>query len=139
MAREVKSSARVVNAPIARGRYGDRMSNIRIAGQVEIKPGKLAEFMQIAARLIEISRTEPNTVGYEWYTADDKQFHVFERFTDSAALLVHMDNIMPDMERILGTCDLRRLVVYGDASPEVKHMFGGLGATFMTLRAGFHR
>jgi quercetin dioxygenase-like cupin family protein len=108
-----------------------------VLGQLEVKPGKLAEFRQVADQLVSISRAEPGTLGYEWYTADNHTFHVFERFASSEALLAHLGNLMPVMPSFLATADIRGMSVHGNSSPAVRDALGGFGARFMTQALGF--
>ena len=71
-------------------------------------------------------KNEVGTLNYEWAISDDqKSCHVYERYQNSAAVMVHLKSFgehfaAPLAE--LGT--ITRFVVYGAPSTQVKDVLG---------------
>lgn len=84
---------------------------------------------------------EPGATRYEWFIdPDGKTIHLYERFEDSAATMVHLGNFGAKFaERFLACVDPARMMVYGDPSAEVRDALAGFGAAHMTQFAGFAR
>jgi quinol monooxygenase YgiN len=83
--------------------------------------GKLEEFKRLSAECMEIVKAkDPGTLQYDTYFNDDEsEALVLERFTDSAALIKHGENLAHLMEAILatGTCYGELL---GEPSAEIR-------------------
>jgi quinol monooxygenase YgiN len=110
--------------------------------ELSVKDGQLDAFKALAREMSETTQAdEPGATHYEWYTNDDgKTVHVYERYADSAATMVHLGNFGAKFaERFMACVDLGRFMVYGDPSAEVRDALAGLGAAHMTQFAGFAR
>ena len=110
--------------------------------EMAIKDGELENFQTLKAEMIEATQSnEPDTLMYEWYVSDDeKQCHIYERYVDSAAVMVHLGNFGAKFaDRFLAALTPQKLTVYGDASDEVRGALAGLGAVHMHENGGFAR
>ncbi len=109
--------------------------------ELAVKDGQLDAFKALAQEMSEATQDEPGTSHYEWFIDDDgKNVHVYERYADSAATMVHLGNFGAKFaERFMACVDPTRFMVYGDPSAEVRGAVAGLGAAHMTQFAGFAR
>ena len=110
--------------------------------ELAVKDGHLDAFKALAQEMSEATQAgEPGATHYEWFIdADGKTIHVFERYADSAATMIHLGNFGTKFaERVLASVDPQRLMVYGDPSAEVREALAGFGAAHMTQFAGFAR
>ena len=65
---------------------------------------------------------------------------VVERYSDSAAALVHLGNFGEKFaDRFFAAFTPKRLVVYGPASDELRGALAGLGAEHLGYLIGFNR
>jgi quinol monooxygenase YgiN len=71
----------------------------------KIHEGKLEEFKRLSAQCMEIVRTkDTGTLQYEIYFSDDQsECIVLERYRDSDALIEHLEHIGDLMEAIVAT------------------------------------
>jgi quinol monooxygenase YgiN len=71
----------------------------------KIHEGKLEEFKRLSAQCMEIVRTkDTGTLQYEIYFSDDQsECIVLERYRDSDALVEHLEHIGDLMEAIVAT------------------------------------
>ncbi len=110
--------------------------------ELNVKDGQLDAFKALAREMSKATQAnEPGTSHYEWFAGDDgKTVHVYERYADSAATMVHLGTFGAKFaERFLACVDPARLMVYGDPSAEVRGALAGLGAAHMTQFDGFAR
>ncbi len=110
--------------------------------ELNVKDDQLDAFKALAREMSEATQAdEPGATHYEWFTNDDgRSVHIYERYADSAAAMVHLGNFGAKFaERFLACVDPVRLMVYGDPSAEVRGALAGLGAAHMTQFAGFAR
>ena len=116
--------------------------NVHWLLELAINDGELDNFQALRAEMIEATQSdEPGTLIYEWFvSADNKQCHVYERYVDSAAVMVHLGNFGAKFaDRFLAILTPERLTVYGDASEEVRGALAGFGAVHLSEEHGFAR
>ena len=84
---------------------------------------------------------EPNTMNYEWFLNGDKtECHLYERYTDSGAALIHLGTFMEKFaERFMAVFDAERVVLYGPASDELRSAMANFGAVEMAHIGGVKR
>ena len=59
--------------------------------ELAVKPGKLDNFLALTGEMVEATLEELDTLSYERFVTDDGKFvHVYERYADSAAALMHL-------------------------------------------------
>jgi len=110
--------------------------------ELDVKDGQLDAFKALAQEMSEATRAnEPGASHYEWFVSEDgKVVHIYERYVDSAATMIHLRNFGAKFaERFLACVDPTRMMVYGDPSAEVRGAVAGFGAAHMTQFVGFAR
>jgi quinol monooxygenase YgiN len=103
-------------------------SEIHGTARMVIREGKLEAFKRLAARCVEIVRTEDTgTLEYDLFlNADGTECFVHERFRDSAAGLEHMANIGVMMETLSEVCTITGEVC-GTPSPDLRKSLEAAG------------
>ncbi len=110
--------------------------------EMAIKPGELDNFKALMEEMVEATQsTQPDTTIYEWFYSDDgSACHIYERYADSAATMIHLAAFGENFaERFLAAADVARLVVYGNPNEEVRGAVGGFGAVIMEQLGGYAR
>lgn len=108
--------------------------------EVSILPGQLANFRAVAKDLIAATQLEPGALNYEWNLShDETSCHIYERYRDSAAFVVHGQTFGKFAERFLQACHPVRTDVYGSPNEEVKVALTDLQPTFYAPLGGFSR
>jgi quinol monooxygenase YgiN len=83
-----------------------------------VSSSDLAEFKKAAAHALEIARSEPGVLQYDWFFDDSQTVCVVqETYLDSEALLEHiaaMGEVLNTLSELGGGCELE---VFGDPSP----------------------
>src|ERR1700759_1198101 len=94
--------------------------------EVDIKPGKLIDFLSVAHDLMTTMDEEPGTLDYEYYLNDDKTVcHIHERYRDSAGLVTHASKFgLVYSERFMAACTPTRFIVYGEPNADSKSILG---------------
>jgi quinol monooxygenase YgiN len=115
--------------------------NVHWVIEVNIKDGQLDAFKALANEMSKATKAEDGTLAYEWYISDDgKHCHIYERYADSAAAMVHLANFGAKFaERFLACGEPGRFVVYGNANDDVRAGLAPMGAVHMSQIAGFVR
>lgn len=115
--------------------------NVHWVLEVAIKEGELDNFKAVMNDMVAGTQDEAGALIYEWFISDDeKSCHIYERYADSAATMVHLGNFGAKFaERFLTTADPTRFTVYGDPSGDVRDALAGFGAVHMAQIAGFTR
>jgi quinol monooxygenase YgiN len=63
---------------------------ITVRAELRVRPGRHAEFFELATALAEATTDEPGTLRYEWYSsADPAVFVVIEEYTGPDAAMAH--------------------------------------------------
>jgi quinol monooxygenase YgiN len=109
---------------------------------LQVKDGRSDELRALMAEMVEATqRDEPGTLNYEWHlTPDGSHCHLYERYTDSEAALVHMGNFGAKYAgRFFDILQAERFVVYGSPNEQVRGALGAMGAVITTPVAGFAR
>ena len=118
------------------------MSHVAWMLELEVQGGRDAQFRDLMAEMVKATEeNEPGTLDYEWsVSADGRQCHIFERYVDSAAAMVHARTFGAKYaERFLGCLKPTRMHLYGTPSAEVREALAGLGPVHMAPALGFSR
>ena len=109
--------------------------------QMSVRDGQLGDARELMPEMVESTRGEPGTLGYEWFLdADGTVCHVYERYADSDAAMVHLGTFGAKFaERTFQCFEVTALYVYGEPSDEVKAALDGLGAVYLGTFGGFSR
>ena len=110
--------------------------------ELSIKDGELDNFTALMQEMVGATQNdEPGALNYEWWLSDDKSTcHIYERYADSDATMIHLGNFGGKFaERFMGCVDPTRFMVYGNANGQVKEALAAFGAVYMQSFGGFHR
>ena len=108
----------------------------------KVNEGKSADLKALMEEMVPATKAnEPGAEIYEWFLTDNGgELHIYERYVDSAATMVHLGNFGANyMERYLACCTPTRLHVYGEPTDEVKDVLNGFGAVYCGTFGGFAR
>jgi quinol monooxygenase YgiN len=116
-------------------------SNVYWLLVVNINDGKKEDFEALAKEMSDSTKQEEGALAYEWHlTGDNKQVHIYERYADSAATMVHLASFGANFaERFMTCVTPASFTVYGKADDTVKGALADLGPSFPTQFAGFTR
>jgi quinol monooxygenase YgiN len=109
---------------------------------LEIRPGQEDALRALIPEMVSATYAdEPGALDYEWYVSEDgTRLHLFERYEDSAATLVHLANFVARFaSRFLACLKPTGFTVYGSPSAEVQAALSAMGPVFMPRAAGFCR
>ena len=109
--------------------------------EVAVKPGALDGFKVLMKEMVESTLDEPGTLSYEWFITDDgKAVHVYERYSDSPATLIHLGHFGEKFAaRFLGAVDPTRFTVFGRPNDAVKSGLAAFKPTYLVPFGGFAR
>lgn len=110
--------------------------------ELSIKDGHLDSFRSLMSEMASATQTdEPGALNYEWWISEDNATcHIYERYADSAAAMVHLGNFGSKfMERFMSDVDPTGFTVYGNPDDTVKGALAGFGPVFMQSFGGFSR
>ena len=116
--------------------------DIHVSWMLELKViGTNEEFRALVDEMVASTRKEDGTLDYEWSTsADGRECHLYERYADSAAAMVHLAGFGSKFaSRFLKTLQPVRLTLYGRANEEVKNALGAFKPVYMESVGGFSR
>lgn len=110
--------------------------------EVAIQPGQADAFKALMKEMVAATQAnEPGTLAYEWnLSADGGTCHIYERYKDPAATMVHLGNFGKNFaKRFVPMVKPGRLSVYGTPSEDVKKGLAGSGAVYYQPIGGFGR
>lgn len=116
--------------------------NVHWVLELAVNGGQQQDFAKLADEMSQATLSdEPGALNYEWFMSDDgAKCHIYERYQDSAATMVHLGNFGNKFaERFLSMVTPSRLTVYGDPNQEVRDALAAFGAEHMGQFAGFAR
>jgi len=108
---------------------------------MRVRVGRLEELRSLMAEMVASTQAEPGTLSYEWFLNEDKgACHLYERYRDSDAAMIHVENFVSRFaERFMGCLDVREINVYGEPSDELRAAHEQSGAEFLGSFGGFTR
>jgi quinol monooxygenase YgiN len=110
--------------------------------ELEIQAGREDDLRTLMTEMVDATRAnEPGTLDYEWcISSDGKQLHLFERYVDSAATLVHLGTFGNKFAaRFMEILKPVGFVVYGAPSDQVRNALAAFGPEYMERIGGFSR
>jgi len=105
-----------------------------------VKEGQLENLKAMNAEMVKATKAnEPGTLSYDWSISDDgKTCYIFERYTSSEAVMVHLKTLGEKFaERLMATIEIKSVQVFGNPNDEVKKALGALGAKFHQSIGGY--
>jgi len=106
-----------------------------------IPQGKMDNFKQVVARLVDETKKEPGTLEYE-YTANNEQntVDIIERYQDSNAVVQHVTQTFAKFAKeFLENAQVGRFVVYDAPNDEVKKVLKDFNPVYFSAFDGFTR
>ncbi|MCA1790251.1 MAG: antibiotic biosynthesis monooxygenase [Thioalkalivibrio sp.] len=96
------------------------MSQLQVTARLAIHDGKLDEFKEVAAKCMQIVRSQDSgTLQYDWFlSADQTECVVREAYRDSAAVLEHVANLGELFGALLAVSDFD-VEIFGSPSAEL--------------------
>lgn len=113
--------------------------------ELRVNEGREAELRALMAEMSEATeRNEPATLEYEWHLSDDGRVHLWERYEDEAAALLHLRTFGARFATRFFECMRpERIVVYGASgsagADAVRAAMGELRPPVLIRAAGFSR
>lgn len=110
--------------------------------EADVLDGQLDGLKSLMAEMSEATKKdEPDALNYEWsLSADGKECHIFERYADNEATMIHMANFGAKFaKRFMGALTPTRCVLYGNPDERVQKALKPLGVVLMSAAAGFSR
>jgi quinol monooxygenase YgiN len=115
---------------------------VRLTVNFTVNEQQLEEFKSIAQAMTAVSRAEPGTLGYEWFTGvDGKGFRLVETYVDASAVEAHFMGpaVQEWVPKLPAVCKVDGFEIYGDPGPKVAEMAGGFGAVVFQYWIGIGR
>jgi quinol monooxygenase YgiN len=115
---------------------------VRLTVSFVVSAEQLEEFKSVAQAMTAVTKSEPGTLGYEWFaSADGKRFRLVEAYVDSSAIAAHFMGpaVQQWVPKLAAVCKVDGFEIYGDPGPMVAEMAGGLGAVIYQYWLGIER
>ncbi len=109
---------------------------------VDVNPGKMDDATSLMQEMVSATQdNEPGTLNYEWnFSADKSSIHLFERYANSEAIMIHLGNFGSKYaERFMQCFSPTGLSVYGKPSADVQDALAAFGPVYYSQAAGFAR
>lgn len=108
---------------------------------MKVNEGKLEDLRTLMAEMVESTQAEGGTLAYEWFLSEDgKICHLYERYQDSDAAMVHLETFVANFaERFMGCLAMQAISVYGEPSEALRAAHAQFGAVFLGSFGGFTR
>jgi len=96
--------------------------NVFFIVELEVKPGQADDLRSVMRDMADLTRTdEPGTLNYEWFlTEDGTACHIYERYADPAAAVVHSATFPAELGRRAQAFLPTRLTAYGTITEEIR-------------------
>jgi len=117
--------------------------------ELQIGLGQVEELQAVMQEMAAVTRAdEPGTLNYEWFlTADGRSCHIYERYADPAAAVVHSATFPEQLGRRAQAFRPTRLTAYGSLTEEVMtkriepllEAVPDISVTYLEARGGFIR
>lgn len=109
--------------------------------EFSLQEGRQEDFKKIVNEAIAIvEASEQGALNYQFYfNADESKCYVMEQYSDSSAMMTHLNNVSAVLNEILKISSITRLEIFGSLSAEACAVAESLGAVFYNHYAGFTR
>jgi quinol monooxygenase YgiN len=104
-----------------------------------VTPGQIETVRVLIDEMVTSTRAEPGALSYGWFVSeDDRVVAVYERYTDSAAVVTHLATFGEKFaQRSLAAMTPTRMTVFGKPSDKVKQALSAFNPTYLGFFAGF--
>ena len=123
--------------------------NVFFIVELEVKPGQADDLRSVMREMANLTRTdEPGTLNYDWFlTEDGTACHIYERYADSAAAVVHSATFPAELGQRSQAFLPTRLTAYGTITEEIRQkriepllaVLPGLPVVYLDPFGGFAR
>ena len=94
----------------------------------------------VADLVTAVQANEPGALRYDWYLSEDgtRDWNI-EVFSDSQAVVAHMENVADLVPKLQATATFKRVEVLGDLSEDGMTALGNLARSKLRLLGGVAR
>ncbi len=96
-------------------------------------------FREACDKLTPITQAESDSIMYLWCVDEEDHFFVLERYLDSEAAMVHMENSAEFGKLFFGSTEVTAFTIYSEISLELSDLVKELNPEMMEAAAGFSR
>ena len=87
-----------------------------------------------------VKANEVGALAYEYcLNEDESMLTIYERYANNEAVLAHGENMQPYLYFFEDAVQVKKFIVFGRVSDQVKELLSGFGAEFQKPLAGFVR
>lgn len=97
------------------------------------------KFHEAMERLTPITQVESGCMMYLWCVDEEDRFFVLERYLDSDAAMIHMENSAEFGKLFFGSTEITAFTIYNEISPKLIEVVKELNPEIMEFAAGFSR
>ena len=115
---------------------------VRLTVNFSVTEAQTNDFKSIAAQMTDGTRSEPGTLGYEWFVSSDgRKLRLVETYVDAAAIEAHfMGPVVQQLvPKLAAASSVDGFEVYGDPGPKVAEMASAFGAPIYQYWMGIGR
>jgi quinol monooxygenase YgiN len=107
--------------------------------KLTVRTGQFDNFEILTGQMVEFARTEAGVLSYERFITDDgKYVHVYGRYVDSAAALVHLQEFRRKFaDRFSSMVDRKEFTVFGNPSSDLKAVLDEFGTLYLRYLGDF--
>ncbi len=116
---------------------GDQLSEVIWSFEGRVSDKEM--FREAMERLTPITQAESGAIMYLWCVDEEDHFFVLERYIDSDAAMIHMENAAEDGKLFFGSTEVTAFTIYSAITPELKDVVKELNPEMMEYVAGFSR
>lgn len=106
-----------------------------------VNEGELDNLRALMEEMVAATEAnEPGALAYEWWLSEDQSScHIYERYADAEAVMVHMGNFGKKyLSRFMSAVTPSQLFVYG-ADDNLKKALAAMGGQYYSWFGGFKR
>lgn len=106
----------------------------------KIKDGRRDEYEALMEEMVAEVQKEEGTTNYEWTIAPDGEtVHVYERYKDADAAVVHLGTWAKFQERYMDVTDITKFTIFSELTPELEEAVAAMNPVYMKPIGGFVR
>ena len=95
---------------------------------------------KIGEIVAHVKANEVGALAYEYcLNEDESMLTIYERYANNEAVLAHGENMQPYLYFFEDAVQVKKFIVFGRVSDQVKELLSGFGAEFQKPLSGFVR
>lgn len=116
------------------------MGEVTLIPVFEVRPGRIDDFKAAAARLIERTNEEPDTLRYDQYLSSDGTRMVnIEVFRDADAFVYHNRNVADLVPALVDAGPIAHIDVIGEVNDALRAELAGNDVAYLEQLGGIER